>query len=161
MAQTGLSPRVRGNQPGDVLDKPRVGSIPACAGEPATFWRGSRMPEVYPRVCGGTGLLPDDPVWLMGLSPRVRGNHTGAPLHAERERSIPACAGEPIRPPIDTLVRSVYPRVCGGTTYLRPTDLLMTGLSPRVRGNPHPRHTQDGLEGSIPACAGEPMSCGE
>ena len=52
----GLSPRVRGNPdrwPSATLP---AGSIPACAGEP-TSWRGTPAGfEVYPRVCGGTGL---------------------------------------------------------------------------------------------------------
>ena len=73
-----------------------------------------------------------------GLSPRVRGKRTAAPVGS---------AG-----------KSVYPRVCGGN--VRGSGGLATeaGLSPRVRGKqpliaPRPR----GL-GSIPACAGETVS---
>ena len=50
----GLSPRVRGN----LLQSPDaaggVGSIPACAGEPAQIIAGRPFGPVYPRVCGGT-----------------------------------------------------------------------------------------------------------
>ena len=86
----GLSPRVRGNrevcQTGCLL----VGSIPACAGEPAVgLW------AVYPRVCGGTiGLTPVQ-TSPSGLSPRVRGNLLVVCYRQDLRRSIPACAGEP------------------------------------------------------------------
>ena len=52
----GLSPRVRGNPVAMALAWARMGSIPACAGEPspASYPVGRR--EVYPRVCGGTSL---------------------------------------------------------------------------------------------------------
>ena len=167
----GLSPRVRGNHAGGFVGRPQgmtrvyprvcggttqrhqearcdIGSIPACAGEPAstTGLPAGSIPacagepaeasvshdllsqRVYPRVCGGT------------LGRRLR-----RPL-------IPACAGEPV-PRISGLsprVRGnlggttrqlvsassrVYPRVCGGTTQSRPSSGLILGLSPRVRGN--------------------------
>ena len=32
------------------------------------------------------------------------------------DRSIPACAEEPMEPPADASLREVYPRMCGGTT---------------------------------------------
>ena len=50
----GLSPRVRGNPGGASATWPAAGSIPACAGEPEHLKRGDAVPEVYPRVCGGT-----------------------------------------------------------------------------------------------------------
>ena len=120
-----------------------IRSIPACAGEPRSAGRLLRAPSgglsprvrgnlmtckpsrlrpnpmVYPRVCGGTHL-PVNPI------------NTGA------ERSIPACAGEPLRLEGSTNssggsipacagepeqaggqssgdATKVYPRVCGGT----------------------------------------------
>ena len=53
----GLSPRVRGNLYflQDGIDG--EGSIPACAGEPRGFGCGLTLVRVYPRVCGGTGLV--------------------------------------------------------------------------------------------------------
>ena len=50
----GLSPRVRGNHYCGGRNKRLVGSIPACAGEPARRRIAFRLPWVYPRVCGGT-----------------------------------------------------------------------------------------------------------
>ena len=50
----GLSPRVRGNHFGILLQPVHCGSIPTCAGEPPT-WASCRPPrKVYPHVCGGT-----------------------------------------------------------------------------------------------------------
>ena len=50
----GLSPRVRGNRHGGRAGAGRVGSIPACAGEPVHRCRLHIFDVVYPRVCGGT-----------------------------------------------------------------------------------------------------------
>ena len=71
---SGLSPRVRGNQPGNDVNAVREGSIPACAGEPSLSPRLRYGCRVYPRVCGGTSGHNDDGGWQAGLSPRVRGN---------------------------------------------------------------------------------------
>ncbi len=112
----GLSPRVRGNQ--NAVENAPFGerSIPACAGEPFTDSGGVTYLTVYPRVCGGTGLILHAGVGETGLSPRVRGNPQLAEERNKTNRSIPACAGEP-------------PRAAGSC-------MPVTGLSPRVRGNP-------------------------
>ena len=91
----GLSPRVRGNLDSYCGVNSRLGSIPACAGEPDDNHARQVKPQVYPRVCGGTELPATRRRKTAGLSPRVRGNpprfnHAGAV-----SRSIPACAGEP------------------------------------------------------------------
>ena len=53
---------------------------------------------------------------------------------------------------------SVYPRVCGGTGHIDHVWYLYMGLSPRVRGNPDAARIVLARHGSIPACAGEPVS---
>ena len=91
----GLSPRVRGNHQNIAPLPHKLGSIPACAGEPADPLHEGGSTRVYPRVCGGTGeveRIKRDPE---GLSPRVRGNLHRAVLCHRRVGSIPACAGEP------------------------------------------------------------------
>ena len=156
----GLSPRVRGNPR---VFRPRLegpGSIPACAGEPFPTSQWRIPPRVYPRVCGGTQSVVSGSVGRAGLSPRVRGNHpcsAGPPLS---ERSIPACAGEPSVAIMRALYVQVYPRVCGGTHRLGDAGGLGMGLSPRVRGNRLLVNRQRVVQGSIPACAGEPVSGG-
>ena len=72
----GLSPRVRGN-PVAVADEAHLeGSIPACAGEPTQHHALRRQRKVYPRVCGGTIIATKMSGSNLGLSPRVRGNHS-------------------------------------------------------------------------------------
>ena len=52
--QPGLSPRVRGNPHQREVYEHWIGTIPACAGEPA-YRRSNAIPcRDYPRVCGGT-----------------------------------------------------------------------------------------------------------
>ena len=137
ISEQGLSPRVRGNLLVQRRADRRIGSIPACAGEPSPD-RCSPLPrKVYPRVCGGTGTGVLDSAGGNGLSPRVRGN-LGYRLTAPGPaRSIPACAGEPPTTARLTAWMRVYPRVCGGTSALLSLDGRRGGLSPRVRGNLH------------------------
>ena len=97
--------------------------------------------------------------FVIGLSPRVRGNPFPFQDNLTKGRSIPACAGEPPsrRPRLHACW--VYPRVCGGTPSGMNRKYEPLGLSPRVRGNRHERCSRDLLRRSIPACAGEPR-CG-
>ena len=71
---SGLSPRVRGNPSPKRIPPFVVGSIPACAGEPTPSPGNDSGAEVYPRVCGGTGMTIPMRKLCNGLSPRVRGN---------------------------------------------------------------------------------------
>ena len=111
-------------------------------------------------MCGGTPVPLGRRLPPEGLSPRVRGNQHIDPHDHPAIWSIPACAGEPAGVPMRGLGRRVYPRVCGGTLrdtiHIRPT----WGLSPRVRGNPHPSRQRQKCQRSIPACAGEPPFVG-
>ena len=139
----------------------RTGSIPACAGEPRSFLWARPRSRVYPRVCGGTGMLALATRTGDGLSPRVRGNRHRSRHGRQAPRSIPACAGEPSALTPCPRCGRVYPRVCGGTVVAHREVGAVVGLSPRVRGN-----LPAGLRGavpprSIPACAGEPsgLSC--
>ena len=134
----------------------RSRSIPACAGEPRRRRRRRPAGRVYPRVCGGTAsfFIPDFP--QKGLSPRVRGNRELRPAGVDVAGSIPACAGEPWPEHRRASPGWVYPRVCGGTIAHGRGDAGVSGLSPRVRGNRRKRKNAGMVEGSIPACAGEP-----
>ena len=133
-----------------------IGSIPACAGEPALSGPHGCRPRVYPRVCGGTIPMPLSSPWVYGLSPRVRGNPTYTINITGTQGSIPACAGEPHRNCRPSNRKWVYPRVCGGTFPIETVERLFKGLSPRVRGNPCLGHCRSACQRSIPACAGEP-----
>ena len=72
--EEGLSPRVRGNRQMSIRPRGPTRSIPACAGEPASWSGLSSIDRVYPRVCGGTSFNGTGPYRQRGLSPRVRGN---------------------------------------------------------------------------------------
>ena len=134
--ECGLSPRVRGNLRPDHHAGDGIGSIPACAGEPALVAADGRRRSVYPRVCGE----PPRPA----PSPR-------------RGEVYPRVCGEPPGRGRKPRAGRVYPRVCGGTrAQLRAGD-APPGLSPRVRGNLHKGASPGTETRSIPACAGEPF----
>ena len=153
---SGLSPRVRGNPVRGEGDAVRIGSIPACAGEPRSRPSRGSPAGVYPRVCGGTAVPVLRPHSTRGLSPRVRGNRRELGSRRPRRRSIPACAGEPKGAWLAPPEKKVYPRVCGGTIPNLYSTVPGVGLSPRVRGNHRGGRQGRGPQGSIPACAGEP-----
>ncbi len=131
----GLSPRVRGNRTMPDAYKGCTGTIPACAGEPARPRFAIYSLRDYPRVCGGTFMAALTKKQMMGLSPRVRGNHFFKSRSRAYEGTIPACAGEPRLTVGRTWLTRDYPRVCGGTCAPVCGLRCATGLSPRVRGN--------------------------
>ena len=156
MCGCGLSPRVRGNLTFISIIVTDIGSIPACAGEPAAIYEFSDSEKVYPRVCGGTPTTTSVVNCVDGLSPRVRGNPGQPPPQAATPGSIPACAGEPVEMWSCLDRAQVYPRVCGGTRMRVFRDNQRRGLSPRVRGNQRLQPLLAAACRSIPACAGEP-----
>ncbi len=152
----GRSPRVRGSPDHARTEHHRVGSIPACAGEPTSSCAVMQVGEVDPRVCGGAFSARILAAQAGGRSPRVRGSRLRRRELRLLRGSIPACAGEPGRRPRSERRRRVDPRVCGGATKINNTCLRAWGRSPRVRGSLGrlPAGARGG--GSIPACAGEP-----
>ena len=92
----GLSPRLRGNLCHRPVASTGRRSIPAPAGEPRSASDCGRPFTVYPRACGGTDLARSRPINLIGLSPRLRGNHRQPYRLRSVQRSIPAPAGEPL-----------------------------------------------------------------
>ena len=76
--------------------------------------------------------------------------------------SIPACAGEPIQVAATSTNPAVYPRVCGGARSSDVDTENAEGLSPRVRGSQAQHAVTRAHDGSIPACAREPVAdcCG-
>ncbi len=152
----GLSPRGRGNRRTVRLHPDRRRTIPAWAGEPRRPGRSRRHGRDYPRVGGGTSGTPYGLCPSGGLSPRGRGNPTGATAAAFKTRTIPAWAGEPSVAASVGTVREDYPRVGGGTQETDVLEQYDTGLSPRGRGNPSPSVVTSMDAGTIPAWAGEP-----
>ena len=155
----GLSPLVRGNRRSARRWRRTMGSIPACAGEPALLCAAGSALWVYPRLCGGTACSAALTWNWRGLSPLVRGNHQVGVESYGHIRSIPACAGEPLSAPSTRARCRVYPRLCGGTGLKPCYQAASGGLSPLVRGNHSRKGSRNIPARSIPACAGEPRGC--
>ena len=134
----GLSPRVRGNPSLSLLSPVSLRSIPACAGEPGAGPRGFTGFSVYPRVCGGTLGRASGTVVQDGLSPRVRGNPTCRLPSGRYERSIPACAGEPVVLDFPVKLVAVYPPRVRGNPNDKPYAREILGVYPRVCGGTRP-----------------------
>ena len=181
----GLSPRVRGNPHGLPAPGAFVGSIPACAGEPAGDTSRLRCWPVYPRVCGGTPACAGEPglrpnlqmdiagnprvcggtipgvgigCSVIGEPPRVRGNHVVTAHQILRLRGTPACAGEPDYFSVVDDLPGGNPRVCGGTAFPGISRQTLQGEPPRVRGNQFDLQTRPPFVRGTPACAGEPVT---
>ena len=156
--EQGPSPRVRGSQVGAGHAAAVIRSIPACAGEPHS--RPAPLPhgQVHPRVCGGADFSTHYAWLTSGPSPRVRGSPLSRGARRGPAGSIPACAGEPVRPPPWLCLRAVHPRVCGGARIGLHSPRRARGPSPRVRGSRRAHRAEVVHYGSIPACAGEPSS---
>ncbi len=157
MLAVGLSPRTRGNPRMKAAPLPAGGSIPAHAGEPVQGRLTGLGRRVYPRARGGTSIRSCRISWMMGLSPRTRGNPRSRAVGQDSNGSIPAHAGEPFRHQVATSHKMVYPRARGGTISPEIHTPSAWGLSPRTRGNLCGGPDEFDKNGSIPAHAGEPL----
>ena len=80
----------------------------------------------------------------------------GRVIEDDRQRSIPAHAGEPFAPIRDSTAAAVYPRPRGGTVCESRSTVTIIGLSPPTRGNLAKAFAIGRSQGYIPAHAGEP-----
>ena len=152
----GPSPRVRGSLPAQGFPEGLLGSIPACAGKPASRRGAVACTWVHPRVCGEARLTLSGLPCHWGPSPRVRGSHAERLRARHRPGSIPACAGKPGGAGRPSPRSTVHPRVCGEAVRHQGLALEALGPSPRVRGSRHADAPACHGQGSIPACAGKP-----
>ena len=130
------------------------GIIPAYAGNTALAIASRTTRGDHPRVCGEHvfGLVPDR--HTTGSSPRMRGTLTGAHISPCPKGIIPAYAGNtnPVHP--DAAEAWDHPRVCGEHVTIPEDALLTAGSSPRMRGTRERIQARAGMEGIIPAYAG-------
>ena len=152
----GPSPRARGNRLTTMATARSMGTIPACAGEPERVCGGELVRGDHPRVRGGTKLVAEALKRHPGPSPRARGNPRRSIWRSHHRGTIPACAGEPPRPPPRASAPRDHPRVRGGTGRRSGEGHGLGGPSPRARGNRSWPPLGHFLRGTIPACAGEP-----
>ncbi len=154
----GLSPPTRGSRLHLARHCRLRRSIPAHAGEPRCPCPTDTPPKVYPRPRGGARCRVGLPAARYGLSPPTRGSRRSAPTNPVNIRSIPAHAGEPIRPGHRSPEGRVYPRPRGGAQDATSARRKVWGLSPPTRGSRGGSTTSRSRSGSIPAHAGEPES---
>ena len=153
----GPSPRWRGNRLVPAFSTPEAGTIPALAGEPPGRIGCGRFHRDHPRAGGGTVRPPVRVRLIEGPSPRWRGNPWPSITTIGRTGTIPALAGEPVSDGIGCGGFRDHPRAGGGTCIAHSAPAAQVGPSPRWRGNPSRRRPAQGLRGTIPALAGEPL----
>ncbi len=136
----------------------KVGSIPACAGEPMCATCSSPPRRVDPRMRGGAHRPPGFSGCGAGRSPHARGSLPAGILDKTKSGSIPACAGEPSAPQPCRWCTRVDPRMRGGAYVKASPALGVGGRSPHARGSRSRPLRRDRCRGSIPACAGEPKT---
>ena len=153
---TGLSPRVRGSPTLRPLAAIASGSIPTCAGQPASACLRPAGVAVYPHVCGAAMASDMISSFASGLSPRVRGSRYAIDAARTLDRSIPTCAGQPAIDRRLNAYHRVYPHVCGAAHWDVARHQPDSGLSPRVRGSLGERRFRIAESRSIPTCAGQP-----
>ena len=153
----GRSPHARGSPTQALRKWPADGSIPACAGEPCGRSTSSASMGVDPRMRGGASQYQLERQPATGRSPHARGSRIYSSLTCRVSGSIPACAGEP-EPRADRAHEPrVDPRMRGGATLAINRSFRQEGRSPHARGSRVSARGSDGQQGSIPACAGEPL----
>ena len=105
-------------------------------------------------MCGERLSLHHDVRSRDGSSPRVRGTWPHGGGNAQRDRFIPACAGNVSIFTSMTASFAVHPRVCGERANARTHSDTIFGSSPRVRGTYHETGGRFASNRFIPACAG-------
>ena len=151
----GLSPHGWGKHAMEQHAPHKTRSIPARAGETAPQLLAPCVAWVYPRTGGGNTTRDTIKERAEGLSPHGRGKLHHRPEVRDRQRSIPARAGETGRVSAREFLMPVYPRTGGGNSPPWHSETCYPGLSPHGRGKPEPGRQARRYLRSIPARAGE------
>ena len=140
---------------------PRRGIIPAYAGNTSRAFIRFCAVRDHPRVCGEHLTIPEDALLTAGSSPRMRGTLFSQKVSMSEERIIPAYAGNTKDYRKHTPHIRDHPRVCGEHLPDTLTTSKPEGSSPRMRGTPIMGPAGTGLDGIIPAYAGNTvrMAC--
>ena len=130
----GSSPRMRGTFDLPSLQNHWYWFIPADVGNMYPVKSQLRTSPVHPRGCGEHPWPPRPGPPTLGSSPRMRGTSYAHHVHIDRNRFIPADAGN--IPPlwINSIVSLVHPRGCGEHTTSVDQFHCFVGSSPRMRG---------------------------
>ena len=130
----GSSPRMRGKRRIVDTRHNRLRIIPAHAGQTKSKRvRAFSMPD-HPRACGANSCDAASGRIVTGSSPRMRGKHGHLVRRNDRDRIIPAHAGQtPARAGVRCRSPD-HPRACGANTPINTWIDWMSGSSPRMRG---------------------------
>ena len=109
----GPSPRVRGQPITIPHFLPGRRTIPACAGTTHAEGHCKQREPDHPRVCGDNAKGEAMQNYLLGPSPRVRGQRVQGAGVALHDRTIPACAGTTRMRRRIGRGNPDHPRVCG------------------------------------------------
>ena len=150
----GLSPLARGTlfDLADMEDPQRF--IPAGAGNTVTVINFPSSEAVYPRWRGEHGCLQTAHFERVGLSPLARGTPARLFPRYQRERFIPAGAGNTTGQATATRSKPVYPRWRGEHLAVVAARAWYSGLSPLARGTPFKNGDRLAVPRFIPAGAG-------
>ena len=110
---SGSSPRMRGTREQWVQRCPRLGIIPAYAGNTLNRLVGTTCTRDHPRVCGEHFISCGDLPFTEGSSPRMRGTHRYQGWRDDGEGIIPAYAGNTPHCRRRRNRLRDHPRVCG------------------------------------------------
>ena len=110
--------------------------IPAHAGNTNAGGIGPRSQSVHPRACGEHNSSARFASSARGSSPRMRGTPQLVEHMRQRERFIPAHAGNTPNAPALAHLRTVHPRACGEHFCSASWTGSSSGSSPRMRGTP-------------------------
>jgi len=133
-AAAGSSPRLRGTLSNFATDQLRERFIPAPAGNALRIKVCVGRAAVHPRACGERARMPNTHSRIAGSSPRLRGTRVWSSAHENRQRFIPAPAGNAAPVISDNVPGSVHPRACGERVDPRRLPATGCGSSPRLRG---------------------------
>ena len=171
----GSSPRVRGTGRPDRYGDGGNRFIPARAGNGQCPSACRTARSVHPRACGERLVVSPQRRARGGSSPRVRGTARNNGLGRQRQRFIPARAGNGSPARRVPSLSAVHPRACGERARIAKRTGSCCGSSPRVRGTDHPLLRNIHHSRFIPARAGNgtasrilssrepvhPRACGE
>ena len=151
---SGSSPRGRGTEQISCRELRRVRVIPAWAGNSCQEAVCAPRTPGHPRVGGEQAV---DGFWLTatdGSSPRGRGTDIHQDHRAQRDRVIPAWAGNSQSGSGFPRAEPGHPRVGGEQPVIGRPSAMAFGSSPRGRGTVHARHHHAARRRVIPAWAG-------
>ena len=131
---TGSSPRMRGKPGGGAHGRGEGRIIPAHAGQTRRRTCGRPWLPDHPRACGANGVQHRPTQAQPGSSPRMRGKRRDRDRRDERQRIIPAHAGQTSTASCCAAVKTDHPRACGANMLTWIQALCDNGSSPRMRG---------------------------